>query len=252
MIGRIAKILIWILIAAWFAVIMGFVSAEADRVLCNRIDVILSDTLHNRFVTGGDIREILERSGVPLQGYAMAEINSRKLEGILEQNPYIRKAEVSKEVTGRLEVRIDQRVPLVRVLPRDGTGFYLDREGEVLPLSEQFTPLILLISGYIPLPGQKPLPENGLLQEIHTFCAYLADHPFWNDQIVQIYVDRRGEFELIPRVGAHQILLGTLEQWERKLSNLELLYRQGLSSHGWNTYGTINLKYTNQVICTKR
>ncbi len=61
-----------------------------------------------------------------------------------------------------------------------------------------------------------------------------------------------GEYELIPRVGAHQILLGSMDQWEKKLRNLELLYEQGLSKYGWNTYQTISLKYTNQVICTKR
>jgi cell division protein FtsQ len=44
-----------------------------------------------------------------------------------------------------------------------------------------------------------------------------------------------------------------MEQWEKKLHNLELLYEQGFSAYGgWNGYSTINLKYTNQVICTKR
>ena len=90
------------------------------------------------------------------------------------------------------------------------------------------------------------------MNEIYRFSAFVTEHPFWREQIVQLYVNRQGEFELIPRVGAHQILMGSLDQWERKLKNLELLYEQGFSSYGWNTYGTINLKYTNQVICTKR
>jgi cell division protein FtsQ len=90
------------------------------------------------------------------------------------------------------------------------------------------------------------------LQEILEFSTYLSDHPFWKAQIVQVYVDRKGEYELIPRVGAHQILMGSMDHWEQKLHNLELLYRQGFSRYGWNTYETINLKYTNQVICSKR
>ena len=90
------------------------------------------------------------------------------------------------------------------------------------------------------------------LAEIHRFCTYVMGHPFWREQIVQLYVNRRGEYELIPRVGAHQILMGSMEEWELKLRNLELLYQQGFSTYGWNSYGTINLKYTNQVICTKR
>ena len=251
MIYRVLKILIWILIAAWFVIIMGFVSGEANKVLCNRIEVIMSDTVHNRFVTRTDIRAMLENTDMQLQGYPLAEINTRSLERTLEQNPYVRNAEVSKDISGRLEVRVEQRVPLVRLMPEGKRGFYLDKEGMKLPLSDQFTSLILLASGNIPHP-EEDSRMNKRLGEIYSFSSYLTDHPFWKEQIVQIYVDRNGEYELIPRVGAHHILLGSMDQWEKKLRNLELLYRQGLSKYGWNTYGTINLKYTNQVICTKR
>jgi len=251
MMRRILKILTWIGIAAWFVVILGFVSDEADQVLCNRIDVVLSDTVHSRFVTDPDIRAIFRSEGLQLQGYPMEEINTLELEKLLEKNAYIRGAEVSTDVSGRMEIRLEQRIPLVRIMPEGKEGFYLDTEGEVLPLSEQFVPHILLVSGNI----EKPDGSTGLslrLGEIHRFCTYVTGHPFWSEQIVQLYVNRRGEYELIPRVGAHQILMGSMEEWELKLRNLELLYKQGFSVYGWNSYGTINLKYTNQVICTKR
>ncbi|MCK4745496.1 MAG: FtsQ-type POTRA domain-containing protein [Bacteroidales bacterium] len=251
MIQGIFKILIWILIAGWFVVIIGFVSNEADKVLCNRIEVVLSDTVQNRFVTKSDIRSMLESTDLHLQGYSMAEINIRTLERELEQNPYIRNAEVSKDISGKLEVKVEQRRPLIRIMPKGKRGFYLDTEGIILPLSERFTPLIMLATGQIPEPGSTG--ETGkTLEEIFRFSSFLADHEFWDDQVVQIYVNRNGEYELIPRVGAHHIILGNMDQWQKKLRNLELLYRQGFSRYGWNTYGTINLKYTNQVICTKR
>ena len=90
------------------------------------------------------------------------------------------------------------------------------------------------------------------LSELYSFARYVSAHPFWSNQIVQIYRNRMGEYELIPRVGAHQILLGSMENYEIKLRNLEALYKQGLGRYGWNTYNKINLKYSNQVICTKR
>ena len=117
-----------------------------------------------------------------------------------------------------------------------------------MPLSDQFTPHIMLLSGYI---SGKDADKQQLV-EMYRFCSYVSDHPLWSDQIVQIYMNRKGECELIPRVGAHQILLGNMEMWEKKLRNLEMLYEQGFPSYGWNTYEFINLKYTNQVICTKR
>jgi cell division protein FtsQ len=248
---RILKILSWIGIAAWFVVILGFVSGEADQVLCNRIDVVISDTVHNRFVTDADIRALLRSEGLKLQGYPLKGINTRELEKLLEKNPYIRGAEVSTDVTGRMEIDLEQSVPLVRIMPEGREGFYLDTEGKVLPLSKKFVPYVLLVSGYIKT-SEKSKSAEGQIGEIYAFCSYLVNHPLWRDQIVQIYVNRKGEYELIPRVGAHQILMGSLDQWENKLEKLELLYRQGLSTYGWNNYNTINLKYNNQIICTKR
>lgn len=248
---RILKILTWIGIAAWFVVVLGFVSAESDQVMCNRIDVVLSDTVYSRFVTDTDIRALFLSEGLQLQGYPLKEINTRKLEMLLEENAYIRQAEVSTDVTGRMEIRLEQSVPLVRIMPDGRNGFYLDTQGEVLPLSDKFVPYILLVSGYIDSPDGKRAGE-GQLGVLYQFCTYLANHPLWSEQIVQIYANRRGEYELIPRVGAHQILMGSMEQWKKKLDNLELLYEQGLSTYGWNNYRTINLKYTNQIICTKR
>ena len=248
---RIAGILIWILIAAWFVVIMGFVSGEADQVLCNQIRVDLSDTAANSFITEHDIRALLESSDLQLQGYPISEIQTREMEAWLEKNPYVRNAEVSIDISGRLDIQVEQRIPMVRILPEGSEGYYLDRDGMVLPLSDRFTPFIMLASGHIPDRGDSDSSE-GVLEEIHRFAGYLTAHEFWSEQVVQIYRNREGEYELIPRVGAHHILLGSLDQWEKKLRNLELLYRQGLSRFGWNSYGTINLKYTNQVICTKR
>jgi len=121
---KILKILTWIGIAAWFVVILGFVSSESKQVLCNRIDVHLSDTVLHRFVTGSDVRKMLEDHEMQLQGYPIDEIDTRKLEMLLEKNAYIKNAEVSTDISGRLEVNVEQRVPLVRILP-EGAGDFI-------------------------------------------------------------------------------------------------------------------------------
>ncbi len=36
-----------------------------------------------------------------------------------------------------------------------------------------------------------------------------------------------------------------------KFRKLKILYNEGLKYEGWNNYEKINLKYKNQVICTK-
>jgi len=248
MLRKIGNIIVWLMLGAWFLLISGTISEKADDILCNRIEVVMQDTLNNLFVTPAQVRELVLSAGQQIQGYPMEQINTRVLEKRLEKNPYIRNAEVCTDISGRLEVRIEQREALLRLMPGGSEGYYLDTRGKVLPLSSQFTPLILLVTGK--LPSGKGVEAS--FDELFRFGSYLSQSEFWKDQVVQVYVDANQEYELIPRVGAHQILLGSLDNWERKLRNLELLYDQGLSVHGWNNYRTINLKYTNQVICTKR
>jgi len=75
---------------------------------------------------------------------------------------------------------------------------------------------------------------------------------FWGSQIVQIYLNRQGKFELIPRVGAHLILLGDITELDNKFEKLEVLYKKAFPVEGWNNYERIDLRYKNQVVCTKR
>ena len=86
MIAKLLKILTWIGIAAWFVVILGFVSSEADQVLCTQIEVVLSDTVNSRFVSDSDIRAMIQSEGLQLQGYPLKEINTRELERCDRQN----------------------------------------------------------------------------------------------------------------------------------------------------------------------
>lgn len=247
---RLLNILGWCGLAAWFIIMMGFASGESEEVLCKRIDVLVSDTLNNHFVTRSAVRSMAENSGQHLQGYPISQINTRKLERRIEENDFVLNAEVSKDVTGRLEIRVEPRKALVRIMPGGQQGYYLDTHGKVMPLSDHFTPHIMLASGHIDGPEDGELSKS--LREIFEFSSFVAGDPFWDGQIVQLYMDAGGDYEIIPRVGAHQVILGSMDDWGLKLRNLKLLYEQGLNKAGWNTYGKINLKHTNQVICTKR
>ncbi|MDR1436585.1 MAG: cell division protein FtsQ, partial [Candidatus Symbiothrix sp.] len=67
----------------------------------------------------------------------------------------------------------------------------------------------------------------------------------------QIYVAPNKDIELTPRVGNHQIILGKLEDCEEHLEKLKVFYEKILNKVGWNKYSKINLKYKNQIVCTR-
>ena len=49
-----------------------------------------------------------------------------------------------------------------------------------------------------------------------------------------------------------RVAIGDGSRLRQKFFKLETLYREGFRQKGWNQYEIINLKYHNQVICTKR
>ncbi|MFC2090434.1 cell division protein FtsQ/DivIB [Bacteroidota bacterium] len=258
-IKRIVHSIIWLGILTWMTVIMGFVSGAKKEVLCQEIAIDISDSLDIKFVTTGMIREVLAGSGINTQGNPVEAIQTRELEFLIEQNPYVANAEVHVNIDGLLKVSIDQRKPLMRVMPGGKGGYYIDQDGYKLPLSDTYSPMVLLFTGRLEFEEFQGESSATMVdttkQEISNlmaFARYVQSSDFWNQQIVQIYRNRSAEYELIPRVGAHQIFLGTLENYRTKLRNLKLLYEQGFSAYGWNTYDKINLSYSNQIICTKR
>ena len=88
-----------------------------------------------------------------------------------------------------------------------------------------------------------------------TFVETVEDDDFWRSEVVQIaaHTTPSGalEVELTPRSGGYRILFGRLEEVERKFDKRLRFYRNGLSTLGWDTYRTIDIRYDNQVVCKK-
>ena len=66
-----------------------------------------------------------------------------------------------------------------------------------------------------------------------------------------VYVNEKGDFVLVPRVGSHLIVFGGIDDMEEKCAKLKALYERGWEPREWNCYKTVNLKYKGQIVCTK-
>jgi len=259
---KVIQILLWLMIIAWFGVMMSFIPARKQMVFCNRVQIELADSSDLGFITTSGVSNMINASG--LVGEPLEEIDMHRIEATIRENPFIKRADVYSTVSGTLGIRVYQRDPVVRVMPDGLTGFYLDEEGAVMPVTPGFSPMLLMATGAIDFPrdllkrgnldqlSEKEQKMYPALFNILDFAKYTEKNSFWKDQIVQLYLGRSGDWELVPRVGAHQIILGPMEGYGEKLGKLMLLYEQGLPEYGWNRYEKINLKYKNQIICSKR
>ena len=256
------NILFFPAIIAYMIVVLGFVSAWDSETVCSNMKITLLDSADAGFFNKRDIERIILATGVGILGYPVKDINTRELESELMQIPYIKKADLYFNLDGELRADIIQRKPVVRIITRSQHTFYIDKEGYILPTRNNFAPYIMIASGYFSegqelyktlklddLEDQKKYKE---WQEVLQLAGYIKSDKFLNAQFVQIYYNGDGDFELIPRVGAHQIIFGDVTDAEKKFEKLRVFYNDGLRYEGWNKYEKINLKYKNQIICTKR
>lgn len=256
---RVLEIFIWVIIIAYLVVIPGFVIDRSGETPCNSVDIILPDSLKIRFVTKDIILNSINNRDDKLLGYPLGNINTREIEKQLLLHPALKRVEAYKTVDGKLHIEAIQRVPVVRIINKKGMSYYLDSKGAVIPFSEKFTPRVLVASGYISESELirdelmiRNIDKDNAIRKIHELSCFINSNDFWKAQIEQIYVTRSGEFELVPRVGAHRIIFGDFDNYQGKFRKLYAFFDEGLNKVGWNRYETINLKFDRQIVCTKR
>ena len=257
---RLKNMVLWILLTGYLAIILGFVGKERNAVTCDNIVICIKDSLDKQFVTRRDVIRIINQVNDTIKGRRFANIRSADIENQLLKHPAIKSAELYQTVEGDLRIEVRQRKPVVRIIDMGGRHYYIDDEGYFIPAGLNYTEHVLVVNGHISaelyrrgaLHKTDSLADASLLKGVYGLAGYMNDDEFWHAQIVQIYVNSKKELELIPRLGAHVILFGTPDNYTDKLFRLETVYKKGLNSQGWNKYESINLKYNNQVVCTKK
>lgn len=258
---KIRKIALWLTAIVYLAGISAFVTERHNGVLCNKIDVVIADSLAKRFLEPRDITNLLADRNLLALGEPITEINTDKIEKTVADNNMVKHCNVYTTIDGIVTVEIWQREPVVRIIDRNSKSYYLDVEGSVISMSDRFTPHVLVVNGYISTPFKLNKVENiydkkydkkaRRLREIHEMALFIRQNEFWDSQIVQMYLNAKGEYEIIPRIGPHLIILGDASDFREKLDKLWVFYNNGLKNVGWNNYLKINLKYKDQIVCSK-
>lgn len=231
-----------LIVLSYFVFTVFTFSYKADKQICKAMEVTVKDSTQLRFISQKEIAFLLEKNRLNPVGMNMDLIKTEEIEKMLEQQSRIKNVECFKTPSGKIRIEITQREPILRVM-NNTKSYYIDKDGEIMPLSSSFTTYVPVVTGAVDEKLAKGI--------LYDFALYLRRNPFWNAQIEQIYISNNDEIELIPRVGNQIILLGKLDNYEYKLNKLYSLYKNGFSKTGWNRYGKINLKYDDQVVCTK-
>ncbi|MCB0760233.1 MAG: hypothetical protein KDC12_01835 [Flavobacteriales bacterium] len=251
----------WVLIIAAAMVLLGFVRASNQESICWKLDIDISHQDQVLFVSETLLRQQIAEQMGTLEGTAMTSIQSEGIRQIVLNNPGVSDAIVHKTLDGRVHVEAHQRAPLCRIMNADGSGFYLDKEGWIIPLSSRYTAHVPVFLGALhespkalcveQLERDEQLDQT-YLDEILKVANYVQENEFLSALADHFWIGKNGDFVMIPRIGDHEIVIGEVTDLNKKMKKLEAFYSKTVNKTNLNKYQTINLKFRDQVVCTRK
>ncbi len=257
--NKVLQISIWTLLAISIVAVLGFVNKNYEAKKCEDIIVNIDYETENRFVSEDDVKKDIVNDTTD---HVLSYFDLLILEGKIKNNSAIKDAQIYKTIDGKIVVDVKQRRPIVRVFTA-ADSYYIDEKGYLMTTSNKYTSRVLVVSGLKKEPYAKryqynykyladTLQSKTMLDDVYKIAKYIDESEFWTAQIEQVYVNKDLEMELVPKVGNHKIVFGGVEGLESKFEKLMIFYKKGLSKTGWNEYSEINLKFKDQVVCTKK
>ena len=245
------KCFAWIICLGGIVTLMSFVEVKKHTVNCTNIKILIPGA--DNFIEREEIDAILKQSEGQLIGRKLEDINLHAIEDRIKANPYIALSTVYADMDGVIHIEISQRQPLLRIINAGGQDYYIDRDGLKMPVSPNFTANVLVANGRIleHFGGRVDTLITKMASDLYKTAGYLKKDSLWDAQIEQIFVSDNDDIILIPRVGNQRIILGNADSLDTKMNNLLTFYKKAMPQVGWDTYKTINVKYTNQIVCEK-
>ena len=193
------------------------------------------------FVTRETVDNLLIQNFGGSKTIAKDKLDLNRLEKALDTNEMIQKAEVFVTVDGILKAEVKQKTPIARVSGGEDS-FYIDLEGNRMPLSNNYAARVLLVSGEI-----KPENQAGF----NALLKYIFEDKFLHQNIIGIEILPSGSIKMMNRNYDYEIEFGKTVNIEKKFNNYKAFFQKAVQDSLIYDYKKVNLKFTQQVVCTK-
>jgi cell division protein FtsQ len=178
---------------------------------------VVNNPAANNFVNAAGVKEMLFRAFKhDIVGQPLELIDIEEIERVLEEDIFIKNAEIYIDALNKVHITIEQRVPIVRIMDLEDPSYYLDEDGTRVRTSTKFTARVLVVTGNIGRynANYQNIEKNRLRKKI--------------------------------KFGDPEELI------EDKFYRLKVFMEEGLPVQGWEKYKTIDLSFEGQVVGKKR
>lgn len=231
--------IIGILLFASVGFLFGFAEKRNNARKIDDVVIQFTDQ-ENLYITEVAVNNLLIQNQIEVEKLYKDSLDLNKVENLLLKNEMIENAQVYLTIDGKLGAKIAQRKPIGRVQAK--TAFYVDRNGEKMPLSPFHSARVPLVTGV----------NEAQVEEAFAILDYIKKDEFLTQHITAINRKKNGFYMLEVRGMDFQIAFGRPRGMETKFNNFKSFYQNGLKNNKLNLYKTVNLQFGNQVVATKK
>ena len=229
--------------------VMAKINRDASRV--EKIKVGVDEFNGNFFVNKGQVLNLVQDQ-FDVKGKILSGKDLEQIEKAVRIIPQVKNSDAYTDNNGNLNIKIEQRKPLLRVYNLLGQSFYVDENGIKFPVSAAFAAKVPIITGNITESCDTTVKiQSAELIRIFNIIQTVNKNEVWKAMIGQYNINEKLQIELIPRFGNCTILFGDDKNIEQKIKRLDIFYFDVLKKVGWDYYKVINIMYKNQVVCLK-
>lgn len=202
----------------------------------NKINFIDSDL---KFISIESVNKLLKQTDSNSSPLLKRDLNLKKIEETINDNGFIDSAEVSMDLVGEIGVRIVEKKPVFRVL---NGKFYIDSNGNKMPLSNLFSERIPLIISKV---------NSSDYVNLGSLGVFLKNDDFLNTHIIGLdIIDNELFFHV--RNFTYVIKMKGFNKYETRLNNYKVFYKSAINDNILKDLSSINLNFKSQVIVEKK
>ena len=194
------------------------------------------------YVTEETVNKLLIENNQDAKSIGKDKLDLNRLEKKLNSHEMIEKSDVFVSVDGVMKAVVKQKTPMARVFDGDNS-FYIDYKGNRMPLSANYTARVPLVSGVINKKNREKLAE---------FFRIMYDDEFLKKNIIGVQIMPNGSLKLLNRNYNYQIDFGGTIRMNAKFNNYKVFFQKAVLDSSLYKYKTIDLRFAQQVICTKK
>jgi cell division protein FtsQ len=193
------------------------------------------------FVKQETVNKLLIENNRDASDIEKDKLDLNKVEKSIDAHEMIEKSDVFVSIDGVLKAVVKQKTPIARFVDGE-SSFYIDYEGNKMPLSTNFTARVPLVSGVINKKNNEDLAR--LFRTIY-------DDDFLKKNIIGVQIMPNGSLKMLNRNFNFQIDFGRIINVERKFKNYKAFFQKTVLDSSLYKYSKIDLRFTEQVVCTK-